>query len=428
MEVEQKGENKKNNFIHNVLLKNLGVKIASLLFGVVIWGVVLTTQNPPRIKVITDVPVSFSTEYELHSKELVVRGNVLQELGGITVRVNTPVTTYRDFTKENLTAIIRLNNITSAGVWSLPIQVTTTKAGCTIDSVTPEKVQVEIDTLMTKRIPLEAYYEGALPEGYMSDPAQLSESSLEIRGPRQDAINVTKAICRIKMTGRTQSYNDALDVVLLDASGNEVDSSYFIGGLPTVTVSMPVYPKKTVPIDLWGSLLGADNLAANYELNNIVATPPTVDIRGDQEVLAGITALKVESIDLTGRKEGVHEKRALVLPEGVTLLTKIEDIDVFVDIREKMVGKVFEAVEIEPLGLNGKLNAVMSIEKTDVSIEGRVSLVEFLDRNEVKAYVDVNGLKEGTYELNVSVYLGDEETTLEVTSVLSVAKVTVTIS
>ena len=104
------------------------------------------------------------------------------------------------------------------------------------------------------------------------------------------------------------------------------------------------------------------------------------------------------------------------------------EVEVFVDIREKTNKKSFEEVPIEARELGKGLKATFSKETTDISVEGRISLVDLLSRNDVQAYVDLKGYKEGSYTLYVNVYLNDDETTLELTSVSSVAMIQVTIS
>ena len=45
--------------IKNFFITNLAVKIVALLFAVLLWGYVLTDQNPYRTKTITNVNTSF---------------------------------------------------------------------------------------------------------------------------------------------------------------------------------------------------------------------------------------------------------------------------------------------------------------------------------------------------------------------------------
>ena len=420
---------KVGTFFKNFFLKNVSIKIISLVFATVLWGVVLTVQNPNRIKVIENVPVSFEGTSDLNNRNLVVRGNPFEELGGVTVRVSTPITNYMNLNADQVSAYVNLNRVTAPGNWELQVNadIAGRPADTNVEGSSPEKITVEIDTLMTKSVPVEAYYEGSLPDGYWADKAELSRSAVDIRGPKQDVDRVTRAICKIQMTDRKQSYNDAVAVVLLDEDGNEMDSRLF-GNLPSVTVKMPVYTKKTVPVDVMGSLLGADNLPANYELVAAAATPATIEIAGDQSVLDTITSIKIPGLDVAGQRESIHEKVAIIVPENVMVLGSTTEVEVFVDIREKTSKKSFEAVPIEEKGLGRGLKATLSKDTTDIGVEGRISLVDLLGRDDVQAFVDLTGLKEGTYDLYVSVYLKDDETTLELTSVSSVALIQVIIS
>ncbi|HOF94242.1 MAG TPA: CdaR family protein [Clostridia bacterium] len=414
-----------------LLLKNLGIKIAALLLATVLWGIVLTVQNPNRIKVLSKVPVSFALggEADLLARDLVVRGNPLKELGGVSVRVSTPITTYMELNAEHLAASVSLNSVISPGVWMLPINATVSarlvNTWVEREGINPDKIAVEIDTLMKKTVPVEAFYEGTLPAGYWADTAELSALKVDIRGPKQDVERATKAICKIQMNNRTQSYNNAVNVTLLDSEGEEISSNYFLGSLPAVTVRMAVYSKKTVPVDVIGSLLGADNLPTNYRLYAASSTPALLDIVGDSEVLKGIDKLMLTGLDVAGKREPVHGKLAILLPEGVSVLGSNGEAEVYVDIREKNSRKVFEAVPIDATGLERGLKARISDEITTISVEGRITLVDSLERNDVHAYVDLKNLKEGTYNLPVGVRLGDEQKTEELTFIRSVAQVTV---
>ncbi len=431
--MERENEPKKiGTFFKNLFLKNISIKIIAAVFATVLWGVVLTTQNPNRVKVLENVPVSFEGMADLNNRGLVVRGEPLKELGGVTVRVSTPISNYMNLNADQVSAYVSLNRVTGPGNWNLQVypSISGRPADTNAESFTPEKVSVEIDTLISKPVPVEVRYVGSIPDGYWAgaDKVELSRSYVDIRGPKQDVDRATKAICYIQLTDRRQSYNDAVTVVVLDETGKEMDSGMFLGSLPSVTVKMPVYPKKTVPIDIMGALLGADNLPANYVLLSATTTPATVDIVGDQAVLDGITALTIPGLDVAGERESIHEKAPLLVPEDVMVLGGATEVEVFVDIREKTNKKSFEEVPIEARELGKGLKATFSKETTDISVEGRISLVDLLSRNDVQAYVDLKGYKEGSYTLYVNVYLNDDETTLELTSVSSVAMIQVTIS
>ena len=437
MENEQKPLGSVRAFFKRFITNNLWIKISALFFALVLWGVVLTTQNPERVKVISNVPVTFRGQSDLHAKGLVVRGHPLEQLGGVSVRVSTPVSSYKDLTEDYLTATVNLDNVTSAQIWTLSVNPSILfpfAADSWVDATTPEKITVEIDTLISKTVPIEVRHDGTLPEGYWADEAELAGDngpikSIVIRGPKQDVQRVTKAVCIVGLTDRIESYNDAVNLVLWDETGKEIDATLFLDELPSVTVKMQVIPKKTIPVDVMGSLLGEDNLPANYELIEAIATPEHLTIVGEMVTLATISSMKVEGLDIAGRREAVDEKqRALIIPEGVRVLGNVGAVDVYVNIQEKTNRKEFKAVPIEVAGLARDLDATLSIDTVDISVDGRVTLVDVLDRTDIRAFVDLKNIREGRYEdIGITISIVDDATTLELLVIQSVAQVDVTV-
>ena len=143
---------------------------------------------------------------------------------------------------------------------------------------------------------------------------------------------------------------------------------------------LPIYSVKTVPVDVYGALLGADKLAANYELASAVATPQNVRIIGDQSVIDSIESMALEPFSISGLGDKTTVESELIVPECV-----------------------------------------------DLRVEGRISLIALIKRSDIKIDVDVTGLSAGTYELPLSVFVRNEEATVELTLLLTVNTVSVVI-
>ena len=69
--------------------KNIAIKVLSLMFAILLWGYVLMTQNPPRVKTVTDVTVSIEGEADLTTRKLTLRGDRAALLEDVSVRVRT---------------------------------------------------------------------------------------------------------------------------------------------------------------------------------------------------------------------------------------------------------------------------------------------------------------------------------------------------
>ena len=189
---------------------------------------------------------------------------------------------------------------------------------------------------------------------------------------------------------------------------------------------LPIYPVKNVPVDVSGALLGTDKLAANFELASAVATPQSVRIVGDQTVLEGVESMALEPFSVSGMSEKATIEAELVVPEGVRLLDA-PTVSVALGIREKTDFQEHTQIPVEITGLSDGLEATVTPNVVDLRVEGRVSLLALVKRRDIKVDVDVTGLTAGTYELPLSVFVRNEEATVELILTPSVATVTVVI-
>ena len=406
--------------IKNFFITNLAVKIVALLFAVLLWGYVLTDQNPYRTKTITNVNTSFEGEAELLAQGLCVRGDRSEILGNVTVQVRTQIVNYAALGTGQVNATISLRNISEARVYELPVTASVMSGYGVVEAVTPSVATVEIDTLVIKSIPVSTKYVGTLPDGYWADMNASSVTTrVEVQGAKKDMDRVKRAECIVDWTGCTSMIYSTFDIVLYDEDDNVISSDIVVGTLPSSTVRIPIYPMKEVPIDVAGSLIGADNLAANHELYSATATPSTVHLIGEQSVLDDIDSIPVDPINISGKNDIEIFEAKLILPEGVRLLEDSPTVSISVDIRESTAEQLFEQVPIEIIGLDEGLTAYLGIETVDLRVMGRTSLVSILKRSDVKVQVDVTNLSAGEYDLNLFALVRDEETTLELTTELT---------
>ena len=405
--------------------RNLAIKIISLLFAMLLWGYVMMETNPVRIKTISNVTVSFDGEDDLLNKNLTVRGDRSELLPNVTVDVSVNLTRYSSLDASSINARASLRSISKPGTYRLLISATTTNG--TVVNVSPREIVIEVDTLAARTVPIEVEYSGTLPESYWRGTPTLSTQSLIVRGAAEDVARVEKAICTLNLNDRTTSFNESVLLTLVDGEGEEVDSNLFIETLPSVVVKMDILPMKTVDVDTAGSVLGVDALPANYEVVDIIATPAQVRIAGDAEVLETIDSIPLEQIDVSGSSTSVLETLLLQVPDDVILLDD-EEVNLFVDIREKTESQLFTDLSIEIRNLDSDLDAVSSQELGSITLTGRISLMRQLSRSDVTLYVDAAGLAAGQHVLPVQVELPEGDLSDELTYVLVPETVTLTIS
>lgn len=412
------------NWLKGFFTKNLALKIVSLLFAMLIWGYVMVEVNPKRVKTITDVPISFSGESSLHDRGLAVRGDRDDILRNVTVRVKVQLTDYTGLDASDISASVSLRPVNKADTYKLKIDATSSLG--TVENVSPSEITIEVDELATMLVPIDVEYSGELPYGYWKSEPTLASQSIKVSGPRDDVSTISKAICTIDLEDRTTSYNEAILLKYVDKNGDEIDTALFLDTLPSVVVKMDVMRIVELPINAADAVLGADALPANYEVYDVVATPPTVRVVGSENALSGLTGIKIENIDVSGSTSSVQQNVVITAPEGTTLLDD-PNITVYVGIREKQDSAQFKGVPIETKGLGKKLTAELSATECDVSITGRTSLMKLLRRKDISVYVDLTGLTAGTYKITPMVSLASKEMQTDLQWTVSLPEVTVTI-
>ena len=412
------------NWLKGFFTKNLALKIVSLLFAMLIWGYVMVEVNPKRVKTITDVPISFSGESSLHDRGLAVRGDRDDILRNVTVRVKVQLTDYTGLDASDISASISLRPVNKADTYKLKIDATSSLG--TVENVSPSEITIEVDELATMLVPIDVEYSGELPDGYWKSEPTLASQSIKVSGPRDDVSTISKAICTIDLEDRTTSYNEAILLKYVDKNGDEIDTALFLDTLPSVVVKMDVMRIVELPINAADAVLGADALPANYEVYDVVATPPTVRVVGSENALSGLTGIKIENIDVSGSTSSVQQNVVITAPEGTTLLDD-PNITVYVGIREKQDSAQFKGVPIETKGLGKKLTAELSATECEVNITGRTSLMKLLQRKDVSVYVDLTGLTAGTYKITPMVSLASKEMQTDLQWTVSLPEVTVTI-
>ncbi len=413
--------------LKDALTRNVPLKVASILIAILLWGYVLYDLNPYREKTISGVSTSFEGEADLLAQGLCIRGDRTDLLKNVDVNVQTRLRNYANLSASSVSASINLRRISLAQEYEIPITATIPASLGYIDSVSPAFVTVEIDNLITKTIPVTCQFVNEIPEGYWADMNSLVyTTSINIEGAKTDLAKVSSAVVTVDLAGKTAPIFSSYMADLLDSDGNVLDSDIVRGSVPSATVRMSVKPVKSVPVDIESALVGADKLAANYELASVSVSPSTVRIVGDETALREVASLTIDPVSVSNASEPMSFESKLLVPEGVSLLDT-DTVSVTLDIHEHMETLSFVQKTIEVTGLVGKYSAEVLPKMVDVDLYGPVSVLSVIKRVDLVVNVDVSGLKPGTYELPLTISVKNEKTTQEISIKPSVSTVQVTI-
>lgn len=395
--------------IKEVCTRNLGLKIISLVFAVLLWAYVLVVLNPVRTKNISDVAISLEGYNDLLSRNLIV---VDQDLGMANVSVNAEITNHASLEASRITCRASLSTIMEAGTFRLPVSATVQGNLGSVSEVSPSMVTVEVDKLVKKTVPVKVIYEGTLPEGY----EVLSESyssTLTVEGASRFVESAVRAVATVDLTDKTADINETVKVVFYDAAGEEVNVVTRTGDAPSVLVYVSISAVKKVPV-----LPQLNLLDEEYYDVSTQSKPEYVYIYGDVEVLNTVQEVLTENVVLE-EEAGIQSlETILILPEGVSLKSgQSSKVKLTVTVTEKEGEKEIQ-IPLKVKGLAEGFHLGENVPATvTVVARGKMKELNKLGAENLTATADLTGRIAGDHEITPVLELvnvnGYESITLE---------------
>lgn len=192
---------------------------------------------------------------------------------------------------------------------------------------------------------------------------------------------------------------DNVKLVAYDEKGTEINGIEIVPDTVTATVTI-TSPSKVVPI----KVIPTGEVASGSAISSIVPNVSTVTLYGEEEVLKNIENIEVK-IDVTNLSENKTYQETINKPNGVRSMSETA-ITIKVKMEEE-TSREFAGIPISFENLDKSkykaLGASANDTKVDVVVKGVETLLKNLDKDDIKAYVDLSDLEPGTWEVPVIV-------------------------
>nr|WP_297762970.1 CdaR family protein [uncultured Butyrivibrio sp.] len=401
------------------LTANWGLKLASLIFAVIVWFLVTNINDPITSVRYTNIPVTIKNGNLITDK-----GQVYTILDGSdtisSVTIYAPRAVIDSLSPSNIVATADIQNLSSLN--TVKIDVTTNKYVDKIQnySLSSDVVKLNVERKASKSLALSASTSGTVADGYVIGDVTTEQNMVRISGPESFVNSVVKASVDVDVTGFTSNIGTDADIVLYDAEGNALDiaQSGVSMNIRTVRVNIQILETKYVPV----RYIVKGEPATGYALTGqIDSTPEQVLVAGRSSAISSINELIVEddSLDVAGLTANLTTSVDLssALPSGISfgdsdfngtasvvvyigpVIEKTFDIstdkisidgsvdgfDVYIDDSE------YTQVSLTLQGLRSNIDAVK-----ESDITGSVSISDLMTAN------DLTELKAGTYDGYIS--------------------------
>ena len=385
-------------------------KIISLLLAVVIalslWVYVVTTVTPEDSQWIRNIPVTFANEDGLFSD----RNLTLTQGRNATVdlKVYGKRQDLLKLSNSNITITADLADVLGPGEWQLRYTVempeTVSDNDISIEARSTYEVDVQVDLLSVKEIPVQAVFQGSVADGYVQDPIELEYDTLEISGPQDQVSQVDHAQVVLERTNLSKTVSDSLAYTLVDADGNEIASDEIHCSVDKIGVMMTVSLVKELPLTV--QFIDGGGATEEHVVSSI--EPSTITVKGSAENLEGMNSLNIGNIDLSTVPTNTAYTGTfnIVLPDNLTNMTGEETADVTVELKN-LKEKTLRVTNLELANVPSNLKAALGTVSLQIKVRGPSDVMDAVTASSIRAVADLSsiGTSTGQFSVPVDVYV-----------------------
>lgn len=289
-------------------------RLLCVFIAVVIWLYVMSNESPDYERTFSGVTVSIENVALLSSE------SELSVISGYDALADITVTGKKSdlisYSPEDIVPSVDVGAITESGKHQLPISVTTPD-GCTGSRVSPTSIEVYVDRIATKTVPVvvninQVQHEQSISLGVPTPDV----TAITVSGPASVIDAAARAVVDLDLGNLTTGITARGTLHIVTEEGATVDNPYLTLSQTSVGVTIPVYIEKEVPITV-GTKYGY----FNEDNVRITISPKSLTVRADPALLADIESFEIATIDEKKINGNETQMVAIHLPSGVENLS-----------------------------------------------------------------------------------------------------------
>lgn len=377
------------------LAHNTLPKVICLLLAIITWFIVMENKNPVLETVYRDIPVEL-----LGIEQVENRGLIIEESSGDRVDV-TVSGRWRDIIKmdeSSLRLSVSLDSIVGKGTTKLLIDRRISSAGISILSLSKDSVELLIDAIETVKKPVDLLVEGELPVDLELGTLVYKDEEISVTGPSRLLKEIVYLRGQVDLSPITSTVTEHIALEPVDVNGNVVEGVEL--EVATLSVSLPIVGLKVVPLEI----ITEGEIRTNYRLIEKVASHSEVTIKGNTNLLSGVTEVRTKPVSIKNADKSFESMLEIDLPKDVSLVENQSINGKFTIVPLDNKRFTFTAKDVKLLYIDERFEYVVDGELSiNLEVKDVRDIIKDIDEKKISLETDVNGLGEGDYSLQISV-------------------------
>ena len=377
--------------------------LLSVLFAFGLWLYVITVVSPDTTDTIGDIPVTMIGESALEQRNLIITATT-------STNVDLTLTGNRsdlvEVNASNITLQADLTRIYDPGVHRLEYSISwpgsVADNAFTVENKYPAYVTITVEKKVTKEIPVEIVWDGAVPSDFMSDKENvlMDYESIIIKGPSSVVDKISHAEITVDLTDQRESLDQNYRITLCDKDHEPVNAELITVNTQEVNVKLTIHKVKEVPLVVTivdGG--GATSKTATYEI-----LPKSIKVSGTEAALEDLEQINLGTIKLADYAEAQMLNFAITLPDGVTNQSNVTEAKVDLQF-PGLITRDFTITgeQIKIINVPEGMEAVLITENLTVTVRGSVTDINRMTIRDITVTVDFADAPVGTSTYKVTV-------------------------
>jgi YbbR domain-containing protein len=390
----------------NKILNNLGLKILSVVFAILLWIVVMNVSDSLVSEKIENIPVEILNEDVLDQLDKVY---YIQTGETVSIVVKGKRSVVERLTARDFVATADLSQMSITNAVQIMVEAVDDDVARDVTiTCTNNTMELSLEEKITRQFPIKINVSGTPKDGYAVGDVSSTPNIITVEGPESAVEKIVEIGTVINVESATEDCTSVCNIRAYDAYGKELNNEYVNVSQDTAEVTVKIYPDKTVPVNI--TVKGTPG--SGYEMAAVNYEPKELLITGPEDILDGIDSIEIDDISIAGLTENYETTLDVsnYLPSGALLAQDSGSIVVSVVI-EKVVEKTFSitADEIELKNTNSDYEYSVGLSSDySIVVSGLEENMEDVKLEDFAPYIDCEKLDVGD-NYNVGLILAEKD-------------------
>ncbi len=387
-------------------VSNLGSFILALLLAFTVW-IAATLQNDPfSVQAFSNVPVTLVNQPD---DTILFNANDFSETTAITVRA--PESVLSELRTSDFLATMDLEGVQPGTPTSVPIEVACSNEAVRIQSWSPSRQNILLESLGTETLLVTIEIEGQIATGYQSSDPVVVPGVVQVHGPEPLLAEVVSVGGTVDVNGARANVVEKVRIVPMDADGQLVSGLDWTPDQVEVQVEvrrkLGYKPDVEVVPDLRG------DPAPGYRLGSVSVDPSTVTLAGVPAVLDELPGfVETLPISVTNATDDLLEHIPLTVPNTVVVVG-VDYVTVTVEVLAIQSSRAMTST-VEIQGVRPGWIATPSPPMVDVILEGPDATLVAMEQDDLRVIIDLFDYSLGVHRVEPEVLVPEGVTVVSI--------------